>query len=132
MAHRTLKQFAHPFLRVAYEFYVGWLELRGGPIRSAAVKVWHGGKVLKVRHSYQRGWRLPGGLVRRGENPGLTACREVREEVGLTLEPDDLTLIWNRQSGRREYFVYECRLAQRPTIKIDNWEIVEARFLSPR
>jgi len=132
MAYRNLKLLAHPFLRVAYELYVGWLKLKGGPIRSAAVKVWHGGKVLKVRHSYQRGWRLPGGVVRRGEDPERTACREVHEEVGLTIKPDDLTLIWNRQSGRREYFVYECQLAQLPQIKIDNWEIMEARFLSPR
>jgi 8-oxo-dGTP diphosphatase len=111
--------------------YVGWLKVKGGPIRSAAVKAWYDGKVLKVRHSYRRGWRLPGGLVHRGEDPRSTACRELHEEVGLTIKPDDLSLIWNKQSGRRQYYVYECQLAERPQIRIDNWEIVEARFVNP-
>ena len=102
-------------------------------MRSAAVAVWHDGKLLKVRHSYRRGWSLPGGAVRRGEDPRLTACREVGEEVGLNLQPDDLILIINNRFGSHQHHhVYEYWLAESPQIKIDNWEIVEARFLNPR
>jgi hypothetical protein len=56
----------------------------------------------------------------------------VREEVGLNIEPDDLILITNKRLESGQYHVYEYRLAERPQIKIDNWEIVEARFLNPR
>jgi 8-oxo-dGTP diphosphatase len=132
VANRNWKQLAYPFLRMASRFYVGWLKLKGGPWHSVAVAVWHDGKVLKVRHSYRRGWRLPGGLVRQGEDPRRAACRELNEEVGLTLKPDDLTLIWNKQSGRRQYFVYQCQLDEHPQIRIDNWEIMEASFFTPR
>ena len=127
-----MKRLAYPFLRLAHRAYIGWLKLKGQPLRSAAVAVWHDGKLLKVRHSYRRGWSLPGGVVRRGEDPRFAACREVREEVGLNIQPDDLIPITDERLGSRLYYLYECRMAERPQIKIDNWEIVEARFLNPR
>jgi len=127
-----MKPFAYPFLRLAHQVYIGWLLLKGHRWESAAVAVRHDGKVLKVRHSYRRGWFLPGGGVRPGEDPRQAACREGREEVGLNLEPDDLTLVRNMQSGGRRYHLYECRLDECPQIKINNWEIIEARFFDPR
>ena len=127
-----MKRLAYPFLRLAHRAYIGWLLLKGHRWESASVIVWHDGKVLKVRHSYRRGWSLPGGAVRPGEDPRLAACRELREEVGLNIQPDDLNLVRDKRSGRRHYHLYECRLAERPQIDTKNWEIVEARFLDPR
>jgi 8-oxo-dGTP pyrophosphatase MutT (NUDIX family) len=127
-----LKRLAYPFLRLAHRTYIGWLILKGHRWESAAVAVWHDGKVLKVRHSYQPGWSLPGGALRRGEDPRLAACREVREEVGFDIRPDELIPITDERVGSRQYHLYECQLAEHPEIKIDNWEIVEARFFDPR
>lgn len=46
-----------------------------------------GGDVLLVRHTYgSRRWDLPGGGVRRGEPPAAAIRREIREELGVTLE----------------------------------------------
>jgi 8-oxo-dGTP pyrophosphatase MutT (NUDIX family) len=45
-----------------------------------------GDAVLLVRHAYgDRRWDLPGGRIRRGEPPAMTARREMREELGLEL-----------------------------------------------
>lgn len=45
-----------------------------------------GDRVLLVRHTYgPRGWDLPGGGVKRGEAPSVTAQREMEEELGLTI-----------------------------------------------
>lgn len=43
----------------------------------------HGALVL-VRHSYTRGWFLPGGGRGRGEDPAEAMLRELREEIGMT------------------------------------------------
>jgi ADP-ribose pyrophosphatase YjhB (NUDIX family) len=52
-------------------------------VRCALVR---GGEVLLVRHTYgDRRWALPGGLMRRGEAPEVTARREMREELGLDI-----------------------------------------------
>lgn len=44
------------------------------------------GSVLLVRQAYRRGWGLPGGLTKRGEDIADCARREVLEEVGLDVE----------------------------------------------
>lgn len=56
---------------------------------SAALLTDDGGRVLIVRPSYRadKRWLLPGGGVEAGEGPLEGCLREVREEVGLELDP---------------------------------------------
>lgn len=45
------------------------------------------GRVLLAHHTYRRrAWGLPGGLIRRGEQPCETIERELREELGVRAE----------------------------------------------
>jgi 8-oxo-dGTP diphosphatase len=48
------------------------------------------GSVLFVDQRHSGGWALPGGLLRRRECPDDAVIREVAEEVGVRLSPDDL------------------------------------------
>ena len=50
------------------------------------------GRVLVCELTYKRDWDLPGGVVEVGESPKLAVAREVREELGLDLEPGALLL----------------------------------------
>jgi ADP-ribose pyrophosphatase YjhB (NUDIX family) len=58
------------------------------------------GRLLVLEPPYKSTWDLPGGMVERDESPRLAAQREVREEIGLIVEPGDLLAVdWVPQSG---------------------------------
>lgn len=42
------------------------------------------GKIVLVKLSYARGWRLPGGGLKKDEDRQAGMLRELREEIGLT------------------------------------------------
>jgi 8-oxo-dGTP diphosphatase len=44
------------------------------------------GRLLLVRQTYRSRWGLPGGLLKRREDPADAARREVAEETGLAIE----------------------------------------------
>jgi 8-oxo-dGTP diphosphatase len=50
------------------------------------------GRILFVDQRHTGGWALPGGLLQRGEPTGAALVREVAEEVGISLELDELPL----------------------------------------
>jgi len=58
------------------------------------------GRLLVLEPPYKPTWDLPGGMVERDESPRLAAQREVREEIGLAVEPGDLLAVdWIARSG---------------------------------
>ncbi len=58
------------------------------------------GRLLLLEPPYKPTWDLPGGGVERDESPRLAAQREVREEIGLPVEPGDLLAVdWISHSG---------------------------------
>ncbi|MER5276878.1 NUDIX hydrolase [Streptomyces sp. NPDC002809] len=61
------------------------------------------GRILLTRRTDTGEWSLPGGHMEPGETITDTACREVREEIGLVVE--DLTLL-GVFSGPEFYYRY--------------------------
>ncbi len=49
------------------------------------------GRLLLILQPPGRGWGLPAGLLQRREPPPVGGARELEEETGIRLSPDDLT-----------------------------------------
>ncbi|HLW49227.1 MAG TPA: NUDIX hydrolase [bacterium] len=88
------------------------------------------GRVLLARHTYRRHapWALPGGWVRRGEDPSDTIVREIAEEIGLTVEVLG-PLAVQRETPRHLTIVYRARITGGTPRSSD--EVSEARFVAP-
>jgi 8-oxo-dGTP pyrophosphatase MutT (NUDIX family) len=107
-----------------------WLVARP---RTRGVKcvIARGDEILLVRHTYgDRGrWDLPGGRMKRGEQPVDTARREIREELGVDLERwtavgDLLAPLHNR---RDMVCIFETRVEEL-VLELDRAEIDDARW----
>jgi 8-oxo-dGTP pyrophosphatase MutT (NUDIX family) len=109
---------------------IWWLVCR--PKRTGAgVAVWYDGKLLLIRHSYKPGYFLPGGEIGRRETPVMAACRELGEEVGIFVDPGQLSPVDGTSHPIRLHDTFEFCPYQEPNVRIDNREIIEARFVGP-
>ncbi len=89
------------------------------------------GQVLLVQQSYRNRWGVPGGLLKRGEDPEAAARREVREEVGIDIVLTGEPAVVVDAEARRVDLVFRARLApgQDPALaRPGSPEIVDARW----
>lgn len=121
--HRALLPLAH---RVRHR----WRRWRKAPISGVSVVITNlTGDVLLLKHSYGADvWSLPGGGLRRGEDPLEAARREVREELGMELariEPiGTLNEVLSGSPHTAHIFAGVCDRQPQP----DRREVIEARF----
>jgi 8-oxo-dGTP pyrophosphatase MutT (NUDIX family) len=101
--------------------------------RGVKCVVRHGDAVLFVRHSYgdRRQWELPGGGIKRGEDPRDTAAREANEELGLDLADwRKLGTVEAYGYGKRTTVIcFEADVSDR-ALTVDAGEIEEARWFT--
>jgi 8-oxo-dGTP pyrophosphatase MutT (NUDIX family) len=93
----------------------------------------HEGRVLLVQHTYgPRRWEIPGGGLRRGEEPVEGIRREIREELGVEVPVPTVIAIGSgsgRESRRRmTYFAAELADAR---VTPDPGEIARAQWHDP-
>src|SRR5689334_2837643 len=90
------------------------------------------GRVLLVRHTYAKGWHLPGGGVERGETAIDAITREAAEEAGVeATAPPTLTGFYANHANFRGDHIARYRFgAWRTCSPADTGEIAQRDFFA--
>lgn len=89
--------------------------------------------VLLLETTYKEFHEIPGGVSETGESPRETARREVREELGLSIEPGPLLVFDSRAQpapkGDAIMLIYDGGIINDPsTVHIDTREVARFHF----
>ncbi|WP_257448601.1 NUDIX hydrolase [Archangium lipolyticum] len=119
--------------RGAYTLARAYWFVRRPRTEGTLVGIWHGREVLLLRNSYKQDFSMPGGGRHPGESPQQTGARELREEVGLRVSPGELREVFETR-GTEEFKRDRCHFVElevqtRPTLTLDNREVVWAEFI---
>jgi 8-oxo-dGTP pyrophosphatase MutT (NUDIX family) len=69
---------------------------------ATAVLITDHGRVLLVKPNYRDHWAIPGGYIDQHEAPHAALVREMREELGFSLQPGPLLVLdWASAAGPR-------------------------------
>jgi 8-oxo-dGTP pyrophosphatase MutT (NUDIX family) len=136
-ARATARQVADALTRVAYRgaysLAMAYWFVRRPDTFGVFVAVWCQQRVLLLQNSYKRDFSMPGGGAHRGESHEQTGARELREEVGLTVEPSrlrpafDVTDSW--EYTRDHVHFLELEVDTEPRLQLDRREVVWAAFI---
>lgn len=126
-------------LRVAFEplltagFRTWWRLSRGMTLGVRGIALDAQGRVLLVRHTYQRGWHLPGGGVEHGETCATALAREMAEEAGVKMTaPAQLLGVYSNHAHFRNDHVLVFRIhAWTPCTPTHQNEIAEHGAFPP-
>ncbi len=118
--------------RGAYSLAMAYWFVRRPKTEGVFVGVWHGRRVLLLQNSYKRFFSMPGGGAHSGESHVQTGLRELREEVGLTLNAPNPRAVFDvvdtgEYKDDHVYFL-ELEVDTEPPLTIDRREVVWASF----
>ena len=120
--------------QLAALLYERWRWLVRPHTHGALVAIWHGEELLLVKTSYRRSWGLPGGGIGKHETAQQAAVRELREEIGLTVQQEQLLTPWTMTErvahGLNTVTIFAVEASERPKVVIDGLEIVAWHWLS--
>lgn len=91
------------------------------------------GRIFLVRHTYTRGWHLPGGGVANGLSAHEALEKELREEGNLTMvsAPHLRQLFFNKNASSREHIALYTVIVKQSFDLKPTMEIVEGKFFDP-
>jgi len=120
-----------PVMRRVFHAY--WRFARAATLGVRGLVIDGEDRIFLIRHSYVRGWHLPGGGVETAETLLAALTRELREEgnIELTAPPSLYGMYFNRRASKRDhvalFVVRDFRQSGPPK---PNFEIAEAGFFA--
>lgn len=130
----TLKRLVRPLLVIAYRLALAyWFVFRPDGY-GVYVAVWSNERVLIIKNSYLSEWTFPSGGLKAGESAATAAARELREEVGIAVEPEDLMcsgeFLSLSEFKRDHCTAFEIEYDVEPDFQVDEFEVVDAKFIT--
>jgi ADP-ribose pyrophosphatase YjhB (NUDIX family) len=114
-------------------FRTWWRFSRAATLGARGVACDEAGRVLLVKHTYLRGWHLPGGGVERGESAAHAIAREMAEEGGVEAiaEPFIFALYSNHANFSGDHIALYRLSTWRACAPLTGQEIAERGFFDP-
>ncbi|MFQ5411105.1 MAG: NUDIX domain-containing protein [Phycisphaerae bacterium] len=92
------------------------------------------GRLLLIRRSRHvrvpLAWCFPGGEMEPGETQAQTLVREMREEMGLEVEPGELLMTQEKHDGRLLLYCWSARIVS-GEVTPNPHEVAEYAWLTP-
>lgn len=128
----ALKRIVRPLIDAVYQ--PAMRLKRGQTLGARCVLIDGSGRVLLIRHTYVPGWSFPGGGVEHNETLLQALARELREEVGVTLEGEPALhgVFANFERFPGDHVaLFVARAWRRDDAPRRNLEIAEQRLFAP-
>lgn len=91
------------------------------------------GRVLVSKRAagkdYPLAWEFPAGSALRGESSRRGAIRELDEEVGISVLPDELVLVGRVVEDRALFDLWSVRVEGEPALTLDAEEVLAAEWV---
>jgi 8-oxo-dGTP pyrophosphatase MutT (NUDIX family) len=119
--------------------HIYWRHTRGLTLGVRALVLDAAGRVFLVKHSYVKGWHLPGGGVEPGETLLSALARELLEEGNIEFgkkgsgkTPELYAMYYNdRDSDRDHVALYVIEDFSQPEPPVKTAEIIDHGFFAP-
>lgn len=87
-------------------------------------------KRSKSHPDFPEHWDLPGGVVENDELAIDAVVRELQEETGIQVLPENITRVYERsRHGGVVHEIFETRFSETPTVKV-SWEHESYKWLT--
>ena len=92
------------------------------------------GHLLLLEHVFRpgSGWGIPGGFIKKGEQPEEAIRRELREEIGMELESAEIAFVRTLKRPSQVEIIFRCRpqgrdpVTQSIEVKSAKWFALDA------